>query len=35
MQDGAPLGSQLAEIGMLAAWTVVTFVLALRWFRWV
>ncbi len=34
MQEGAPIGSQLSEIGMLAAWSVVTFALALRWFRW-
>jgi ABC-type multidrug transport system permease subunit len=35
MQEGAPLSSQLPEIGLLAAWSVLTFVLALKWFRWV
>ena len=35
MQEGAPLTSQLPEIGLLSAWSVVTFVLALKWFRWV
>jgi ABC-type multidrug transport system permease subunit len=35
MQEGASLASQLPEIGLLAAWAVVTFVLALKLFRWV
>ena len=35
MQEGATLASQLPQIGLLAGWSVVTFVLALRWFRWV
>ena len=35
MQEGASLASQLPQIGILAAWAVVTFVLALRWFRWI
>ena len=35
MQEGATLASQLPQIGLLAAWSVVTFVLALKWFRWV
>lgn len=34
MLEGASLASQLPEMGILAAWGVVTFVLALRWFRW-
>ncbi len=34
MQDGASLASQAGEIGILAVWAVVTFALALRWFRW-
>ncbi len=34
MQDGAGLASQASEIGILAVWAVVTFALALRWFRW-
>jgi ABC-2 type transport system permease protein len=34
MQEGATLWSQLPQIGWLAAWAVVTFTLALRWFRW-
>jgi ABC-type multidrug transport system permease subunit len=34
MLEGKPLTSQLLEIGIVAAWGVVTFVLALRWFRW-
>lgn len=35
MQEGAPLATQWPEVGLLAAWAVVCFVLALRWFRWV
>ncbi len=35
MQEGASLGSQLTQVGLLVAWAVVTFVLALRWFRWI
>jgi len=35
MQEGAGLTSQLPEIGLMLAWAVVTFVLALKWFRWV
>ena len=35
MQEGAPLASQLPEIGLMFAWSVATFVLALKWFRWV
>ncbi len=34
MQEGATLDAQLPQIGMLAGWSVVTFVLALKWFRW-
>jgi ABC-type multidrug transport system permease subunit len=34
MLEGAGLASLLPEIGILTAWGVVTFVLALRWFRW-
>jgi len=32
--QGAPLGSQLGRIAVLALWGGVSFVLALRWFRW-
>ena len=32
--DGKPLLSQLAPMGILAAWGVATFAAALRWFRW-
>jgi hypothetical protein len=35
MQEGASLASQWPEIGLMLAWSVVTFVLALKWFRWV
>jgi ABC-2 type transport system permease protein len=35
MQEGATLASQLSEVGLLASWAVVTFFLALRWFRWI
>jgi ABC-type multidrug transport system permease subunit len=35
MQEGAALGDLLPQIGLLAAWAVVSFVLALRWFRWI
>jgi ABC-type multidrug transport system permease subunit len=34
MQDGATLASQWSPIALMFAWAVVTFVLALRWFRW-
>jgi ABC-2 type transport system permease protein len=34
MLEGASLGSQLTRIGILAAWGVLTFALALKWFRW-
>lgn len=34
MLEGATLGSQWVEVTVLAAWGVVTFVLALWWFRW-
>lgn len=34
MQEGAGLGSQMPEVGVLTAWTLVSFALALRWFRW-
>ncbi len=34
MNDGAPLLSQWAPLLVLAVWGVVTFSLALRWFRW-
>ncbi|HEV3259065.1 MAG TPA: ABC transporter permease [Gemmataceae bacterium] len=32
--EGASLASQTTETAILAAWGVVTFLLALRWFRW-
>ncbi|MBI3838523.1 MAG: ABC transporter permease [Planctomycetia bacterium] len=35
MQEGASLASQLPQVGLLTAWAVVTFFLALRWFRWI
>jgi ABC-2 type transport system permease protein len=35
MQEGATLSSQLPQVGLLAAWAIVTFFLALRWFRWI
>ena len=34
MLEGASLTTQLPQMGILAGWGVVTFVLALRWFRW-
>jgi ABC-2 type transport system permease protein len=34
MTDGEPLAAQATRIAILAAWGVVSFVLALRWFRW-
>jgi ABC transporter DrrB family efflux protein len=34
MLDGASLASQWHEIVVLAAWGLISFVLALRWFRW-
>ncbi len=35
MQDGAPLMSQWPPIAIMAAWSIASFYLALRWFRWV
>jgi ABC-2 type transport system permease protein len=35
MQEGASLASQMPQVGLLVAWAVVSFVLALRWFRWI
>ncbi len=35
MQEGASLASQWPQIGLLSAWSIVTFVLALKLFRWV
>jgi ABC-type multidrug transport system permease subunit len=32
--EGAPAGALALDTGILATWTVVTFGLALRWFRW-
>jgi ABC-2 type transport system permease protein len=34
MLDGASLTSQWREIAVLAAWGAISFILALRWFRW-
>jgi ABC-2 type transport system permease protein len=34
MQEGAPLSSQLTRLAIMAAWGVISFSLALRWFRW-
>jgi len=34
MLEGASLVSQWAEVALLAGWGLVTFVLALKWFRW-
>jgi ABC-type multidrug transport system permease subunit len=35
MQEGAALGDLLPQIGLLAGWAAISFVLALRWFRWI
>ena len=34
MQEGVTLGALLPEVGLLAAWSVISFSLALKWFRW-
>jgi ABC-type multidrug transport system permease subunit len=34
MLEGASLASQWAEMALLAGWGLITFVLALKWFRW-
>lgn len=34
MLEGSPLSAQSARLGMMAAWGAISFVLALRWFRW-
>jgi ABC-type multidrug transport system permease subunit len=34
MLEGTPLSALLPEVGIMAAWGTVAFVLALRWFRW-
>jgi ABC-type multidrug transport system permease subunit len=35
MQEGVGLAALGPQIGLMFAWTAVTFVLALKWFRWV
>ena len=35
MQEGATLDSLLPQVGLLFAWAIGTFILALRWFRWI
>ena len=35
MLEGRPLSGCAAEVGALAAWTLASFVVALRIFRWV
>jgi len=32
--EGAPLAAQAGRLAVLAAWTVISFLLALAWFRW-
>jgi len=32
--EGAPLAAQAGRLGVLVAWTAISFVLALSWFRW-
>jgi hypothetical protein len=34
MLEGSTLAAQLPRLGIMTAWGVVSFVLALRWFRW-
>jgi ABC-type polysaccharide/polyol phosphate export permease len=34
MLEGASLASQLPRIGIMLAWAIVSFILALLWFRW-
>jgi len=34
MLEGKSLAALSGEVAILAAWTIVTFILALRWFRW-
>lgn len=34
MQDGASLATLGPQLGIMSAWGLLTFVLALRWFRW-
>lgn len=34
MLEGLPITDQLKRIGIMSAWGAVSFVLALRWFRW-
>jgi ABC transporter DrrB family efflux protein len=34
MLEGAPLASVLGEVAILAGWAVVSFLVALKWFRW-
>ncbi|MGH7134796.1 MAG: ABC transporter permease [Pirellulales bacterium] len=35
MLEGSSLASQWLEVAGMAAWAIITFALALRWFRWV
>ncbi len=32
--EGAPLEAQAGRLAVLVAWTAVSFLLALSWFRW-
>jgi ABC-type polysaccharide/polyol phosphate export permease len=32
--EGAPLAAQAGRLAVLLAWTAVSFLLALSWFRW-
>jgi ABC-type polysaccharide/polyol phosphate export permease len=34
MLEGSTLAAQLPRLGIMTAWGVVSFALALRWFRW-
>jgi ABC-type multidrug transport system permease subunit len=34
MLEGAPLAAQASRVAIMVAWSVASFVLALRWFRW-
>jgi ABC transporter DrrB family efflux protein len=34
MLEGAPFAAQASRVGIMIAWSVASFVLALRWFRW-
>ena len=34
INEGLPLNSHLSELGIMLIWASISFLVALRWFRW-